>query len=223
MGNERLESTKQTLRSAGFRVETGYSGDVPMTLSETVAAVNLTGFDGVTGKEKITVTILTPRTAGLEECQNRAMQAASALASGYSFDRWKYDELLDCFAIEVTAQLPAAQDPQLEVLLGDQQVQYVTGFTARQAAGRRLIGAMGSGEPSGVTPGSGGWILELKQTLPDTAPEPEQVEEPFALTVRRGGFSQVFTGCCWSEYGAEYVLGGVQVIRKGLALSREVG
>ena len=223
MGNERLEKTKQTLRSAGFRVESGYSGNAPMAISETVAAVNLTGFDGGTGKEKITVTILTPRTAGLEECQNRAMEAASALACGYSFDRWKYDELLDCFAIEVTAQNQSAHNSQLEVFLGDQQVQYVTGFTARQTSERRLIGAMGAEEPSGITPGSGGWTLELKQTLPNSASEPEQSEEPFILTVRRGGFSQVFSGCCWSEYGAEYVPGGVQVIRKGLALSREVG
>jgi hypothetical protein len=69
-----------------------------------------------------------------------------------------------------------------------------------------------------VTPGAGGWQLELVQS---GAAEPEEGQEPFVLTVCAGGVRERYLGCCWNE--TEIVLdgGGLKRITRGFALKRE--
>lgn len=226
MGLEWLETAKQALETAGFRVETGYPGGGWPVLTETVAGVNVTGCNSADGSVTVTAAVLTPRTLGLGECQEKALLAAQALAAQgtVSFDRWQYDETLDCYCIELAAQIQeaqAVQSAQITVSVGGVEQEYVTRFYARQASDRRLIGAMGEAGPVGITPRSGGWSLELVQVLPETAAEPSETAEPFVVTVRRGSYSQMFTGCCWSDYSIESTDDGLRVTRKGFALGRE--
>ena len=81
------------------------------------------------------------------------------------------------------------------------------------------MGTFCQSTPTRVTPGAGGWQIELVQS---GTGESEEGVEPFTLTIRAGGVEQRYLGCCWNE--TEIVLGseGLKRIRRGFALEREV-
>ena len=81
------------------------------------------------------------------------------------------------------------------------------------------MGGMAQAEAVTVTPGSGGWELELVQAA---AREPEAVEEPFELIVLHRGTEQRFSGCFWNETEIVSSRTGLRMIRRGFAMSREV-
>lgn len=228
MGLEWLSAVVQLLTNAGFRTEPGYPAGRAMCLSGTVAAVNLTGLDGGEGTAKLTVTILTPRQEGLALCQAKAAEALEILmADGgqWSFSGWQYDDGIDCYSIAVDGIQDPAQEPELggyQVLIGEEIQEYVTDFLAQQKMDRRLIRPHGQAEPCHVTPGMDGWEIRLTQMIPPEAAEPLQPEEPFTLEVRRGGHTQVYVKCYWSDYSAQQKKDGTEVIRSGFALRREV-
>lgn len=115
MGKEWVNKAISALSEAGIRAASGFPGESKTTMEETVAAVNITGFDGDTGKMTVTVLILTPRKLGLGECQGTAIDASLALTDvgiGCSFDRWTYDETLDCFSIALVGEVPYAGTDQ---------------------------------------------------------------------------------------------------------------
>lgn len=238
MGLEWLESVVQVLTQAGFRAESGYPAGRVMCLWGTVAAVNLTGLDGARGTVKLTVTILTPRQDGLAQCQAKAAQVVELLTAdrqAWSFSGWQYDNGIDCYSIEVNGVQEPAQEPEpvsepepepepegYQVLIGEKVQEYVTDFLAQQKMDRRLIRPHGQPEPCSVIPGMDGWTIRLTQLIPPEAAEPVQPGEPFTLTVRRGGHTQVYPKCYWSDYSARQQKEGTEVIRSGFALSREV-
>ena len=101
---------------------------------------------------------------------------------------------------------------------GDTLQPGVISFRAVRDQQRRLVGSHWKSEPVGITTGSGGWKLELIQTL---AQAPDEIEEPFVLTVREGLQVHRYTGCCWNETVLEYLQSGIRLTRRGFALGRE--
>ena len=73
-----------------------------------------------------------------------------------------------------------------------------------------------------MTPGVGGWSIRLTQMIPTGEAEPGENTASFEMTVTRGGYVQRFKECYWTEYSTQQCAEGTQVIRTGLALSREV-
>ena len=129
----------------------------------------------------------------------------------------------DCFCVSLTVTQPVYEGAEgwsagWQVLRDDVQEKNVLAFRAVRNQGRRLGGACCQSEPTGGTPGAGGWQLELVQS---GAAEPEEGQEPFVLTVHAGGVRERYLGCCWNE--TEIVLdgGGLKRIRRGFALKRE--
>lgn len=233
MGYEWLSAIEQALKEAGFRVERGYPAKRAVHLIGTVAAVNLTQADLARQTAQATVTVLVPRKYGLDHCQEMALQAATILSgdgNSWGFSGWKYDSGIDAFAVEVIGTASFAPDEDAgetldegcQVSIEGVAQSYVTDFLARQQSDREFVWGHGQSEPYGVTPGKGGWSIRLTQMLPGNVPEPEAVEEPFGMTVIRGGCCQQFAGCCWTEYSSRQCEQGVEVIRGGLAVSREV-
>lgn len=225
MGLEWLNQVKQTLQEAGVRVESGYPAHKAVHLTQSVAAVNLKAMEGDSVTE-VLVTILTPRMMGLEQCQSQSAQTVQILTttqSCWSFDGWRYEEGIDCWAVEIRGvPVQVEETESYTVLLGEKEVPFVADFLARQVQDRRLIRPHGQGDPAGVIPGKQGWELELTQMIPAGQPEPEEEKEPFTLTVSRSGHEQVYSGCRWTEYCSRQMPEGTQIVRKALALSREV-
>lgn len=226
MGIEWLEQVVQRLTSGGFRAQSGYPGDRAMHLTDTALAVNLTGMNAETAT--VTVTVLEPRSRGLAQCQAQAAAALDALAADgeqWSFSGWQYEEKPDCYRVDVIGTRSLGTETSKggrRVLIGEEIQENVTDFLAKQSADRRLIRPHGQAEPIGVTPGMDGWTIQLTQLIPPGESEPTEVEEPFTLTVIRGGWSRVYQKCYWSEYTSRQMESGTQVVRSGFALSREV-
>lgn len=229
MGHELLEAVLDLLTAAGFRAGEEYPAGERVEIFSPVAAVGLRELDFAAGEARFTVRVLSPRILGGWCCQTHSAKAANALyGGGYAVETGEMAYLSgsDCFCVTLTAALPVIPGEgewlagrRWQVLCGDAEQENVVSFRAARDQGRRLIGAACQSEPVGVTPGSGGWTVELVQHI--TA-EPEAVEEPFTLTVRCGSTEHRYPKCYWNETEIAHTQGGLHLTRRGFALSREV-
>ena len=228
MGREYLEWILGLLQQGGIPAGEAWPGERRPEPEEAVAAVGLRAMDWESGVVRIAVDLLSPRHLGGWHCQLRAAEAARLLyGAGFSCETEQMEYLpeSDCFRVGIIACGAAAFGAEdwtaagaMEVCVGGLLLEGVISFRAVRDQGRRLRGAMGRGEPVGVTSGTDGWTIELVQR---TARE-IQTEEPFELTLRRGTRTERFGGCCWNETVLEYDAAGGRMIRRGFALTREV-
>lgn len=229
MGYELLESVMDLLTAAGLRAGEEYPAGERVEIFSPVAAVGLRELDFAGGEARFTVRILSPRILGGWCCQTHGAKAAKALfEGGYAVQTGEMEYLSgsDCFCVTLTASLPVVPGEgewlagrRWQVLCGDAVQENVISFRASRDQGRRLIGATSQSEPVGVTPGSGGWSIELQQRI--TA-EPDAAEEPFELRVRSGSTEHRYPKCYWNETEIAHTQGGLHLTRRGFALKREV-
>lgn len=229
MGYELLESVVEILTAAGFRVGEEYPAGDRVEILSPVAAVGLRELCCAEGIARFTVRLLSPRILGGWCCQTHAARAGQTLhGAGFACETEEMEYLggSDCFCITLTASLAVTASAEgwiaatgWKVLCGEDEQAQVISFRAVRNQGRRIVGAFCQSEPVQVTPGSGGWEIELVQT---SAREPEAAEEPFTLTVHQGGVVHVYGGCCWNETEIIHSAAGLKRIRRGFALSREV-
>lgn len=228
LGRELIEWILTVLGGAGIRAEEEYPAGAQVELRSPAAAVGLRSLDLDEGTAELTVRVLSPRYLGGWSCQNTAAQVSAALHGNVLSVRtgeMEYRSGSDCFCVLLTvraAVVPtpagAAQGRRWQILVGDIAQAGVRSFRAVRSQDRRLVGAHYSGSCVGITPGRGGWELELVQHCDVMPAEPE---EPFVLTVRGVGVTHRYTGCCWNETVAEYAQSGLVLTRRGFALTRE--
>ena len=228
MGYELLERITAVLTAAGLPAGEEYPGS-EQQLDGPAAAVGLRELDPEGGKAVFSVRVLSPRILGGWCCQLHAARAVEALwAEGLSCRTAEMEYLSgsDCFCVSLTVSRPVYEGAEgwsagsgWQVLRDSVEEKRVLSFRAVRNQGRRLVGTFCQSTPARVTPGTGGWQIELVQS---GAEEPGEGQEPFTLTVRAGGAEQRYLGCCWNE--TEIVLGGegLKRIRRGFALEREV-
>lgn len=229
MGYELLESVTTCLREAGLRAGEEYPAGERMEILAPAAAVGLRELDPALGTATFTVRVLSPRMLGSWCCQVWAARAASVLSDAGMVCRtgeMEYRSGMDCFCVVLTARWLVVRNGESwmpgsgwQVRIGEVDQEGLVSFRAVRRQGRRLLGAFCQNEPVAVTPGTGGWELELIQHL---VQEPEEVAEPFVLTVKEGGQVIRYIGCCWNETVWEHDHEGLRLIRRGFALNREV-
>lgn len=229
MGYELLESVLELLWSAELRAGEEYPAGERIEILSPVAAVGLRELDFADGEARFTVRILSPRILGGWCCQTHAAKAGNALhGGGFAVQTGEMEYLSgsDCFCVTLTAALPVIPGEggwqagrSWQVFCGDAEQENVVSFRAARDQGRRLYSGFNRSEPHGVTPGAGGWTVELVQ---DITAEPEAVAEPFALVVRRGQTEHRYKKCCWNETELVHTQSGLRLTRRGFALSREV-
>lgn len=224
-----LEELKTLLEAAGIPAGEEYPAGERVEILSPVAAVGFRELDCTHGAARFSVRILSPRILGGWCCQQKAAQAAQVLhraGMSCSTEEMEYLKGSDCFCISLTVSRTVYEGSEgwcagsgWRVLRDGAEENHVLSFRAVRNQGRRLLGAFCQSEPVRVTPGAGGWQIELVQS--GTA-EPEEGQEPFTLTVQAGGAAQRYLGCCWNE--TEIVLDGqgLKWIRRGFALTREV-
>ena len=232
MGDECLNAVCSILKTAGFSSAADYpAGSIP-ELTEAVAAVGLEDLVCSEGKAVLAVRILSPGHLGGWNCQSSAAAAVAALETAEircGLSPMTHLPGGDCFCVRIRAELDIFSDgtawhPGLgwKYVCGGKALVGVMEFTAEQDLDRRLVGTFCQETPVGVTPGSGGWKLKLVQRIPANMLEEELPEEPFELIVSRNGLAEVYSGCCWSVTSAVHTQAGLQIQRRGFALSREV-
>ena len=228
MGYELLEELTGILEAAGIPAGEEYPAGDRAEIVSPVAAVGLRELDCANSLARFSVRILSPRLLGGWCCQRKAAQAVQALhGAGMTCDVEEMEYLpgSDCFCVKLTATRSVRWDGSAwiagsgwQVLRDGEEEKNVLSFRATRNQGRRILGTFCQAEPVGVTPGAGGWQIELVQS----GVEEEGGQEPFSLTVRAGGRTQRFGGCCWNETQIDLGAEGLRRIRRGFALSREV-
>lgn len=229
MGYELLEALTDILNAAGLPAGEEYPAGERVEILSPVAAVGLRELDAAAGEARFSVRVLSPRILGGWCCQVWAAKAAQALQGeglACETDQMEYLSGSDCFCVSIMAAQPVVRTESgwtrgrlWQVFCGEQELEGVSLFRAVRELGRRFVGGMGRSTPEGITSGSGGWKLELRQKV---VLEPEEGEEPFVLTVRQGTWEQRYSGCCWDETEVVCTQGGLELIRKGFAMEREV-
>lgn len=228
MAYELLKHVTQILRSAGLRAGETYPGTRQPEVDQPMAAVGLQELDVSAGKARFRVEVLSPRILGGWCCQVWAARAAQALTGAAmvcATEQMEYLSGSDCFCTAVTASMDVVRSGEgwlpgrrWSIRCGGVEQEGVESFGAVRDQQRRLVGANWAYEPAAITPGRGGWTLELVQRL---AGEPEEVPEPFDLEVREGNRCHRYTGCCWNELRYDYTDSGLRLTRRGFALGRE--
>lgn len=229
MGYELLASVMDILTGCGIRAGEEYPAGERVEIYAPVAAVGLRELDFAGCEARFTVRVLSPRILGGWCCQTHAAKAGNALHNGgFTVETGEMEYLTgsDCFCVTLTAVLPVVPGEgewlggrRWQILCGGVEQENVSSFRALRDLGRRIFGAICQSEPIGVTPGTGGWTIELQQAI--TA-EPEDVGEPFELVVRHGSTEHRYSGCCWNETEIAHTQGGLRLTRRGFALGREV-
>lgn len=224
-----LEELRELLEAAGIPAGEEYPAGERVEIVSPVAAVGLRELDCANAAARFSVRVLSPRILGGWCCQQKAALAAQVLhraGMGCSAAEMDYLSGSDCFCISLTVSRPVYESADgwiggsgRQVLRDGIEEKNVLSFRAVRNQGRRLLGTFCQSEPVRVTPGAGGWQIELVQS---GSAEPEEGQEPFTLTVRTAGGEQRYLGCCWNE--TEITLGGEgeKRIRRGFALKREV-
>lgn len=223
-----LEELRELLENAGIPAGEEYPAGDRVEILSPVAAVGLRELDCANSAARFSVRILSPRILGGWCCQHKAAQAAQVLhraGMGCTAAEMEYLRGSDCFCISLAVSRPVYEGAEgwsagagWQVLRDEREEKNVLSFRAVRNQGRRLLGGFCQSEPVGVTPGTGGWQIELVQS---GAAEPEEGQEPFVLTVHAGGVQQRYLGCCWNETEIALDSGGLKRIRRGFALKRE--
>lgn len=228
MNYDLLEAVTKLLTADGIPAGEEYPALEQPEIHSVRAAVGLRELDTEGWTARICVRVLSPRILGGWYCQAWASRTTRALNAGGLVCRageMEYNSGCDCFCVPVetvVAVVPTADgwEPgsRWQILCGNAELRGVVSFKAVRDQQRRLVGTHWKSEPVSVSPGIGGWKLELVQ-MPETEPDP--VTEPFVLTVQDGNQCCHYTGCCWNETVWEYTQSGTRLTRRGFALGRE--
>lgn len=228
MGYELLKALVELLRSAGISAGESYPGTGTPAVDSPQAAVGLLELNAPAGLAKFQIRVLSPRMLGGWGCQIWAVRVSDVLnGAGMTCnpEEMEYLDGLDCFCITIRADQPVTRrsdgsfaGTRLQIFCGDAEQVGVESFTAVRNQGRRIQGAFFQAEALCITPGSGGWALELIQRADCL---PEDPGEPFTLTVREGDRESRYNGCGWNEERFEHTMRGLRLIRRGFALARE--
>ncbi len=227
MGERFLNHIIRTLTHACIPVEAGYPAGKWVSLERAVTAVEVRDLDFDQGKAAFCIRVLSPRTLGGWECQRLAIDVLCALHSDGMEGRMGPMEFLqgsDCYCICVDGAMDVAfckewyPGKRWEIWCGDVTLENVESFRAVRDQGRRVIGSLCQEEPVGVTPGHGGWEIELVQYVRQAT---DVQTEPFTLAIRDRDRQITFTGCHWNREEWDHEQRGLRRTRKGFALRRE--
>lgn len=228
MGYELLNALVELLRGEGISAGEAYPGAGAPAVDGPQAAVGLLELDVPAGLAKFQVRVLSPRYLGGWSCQVWAARVSEVLGrAGMTCEAGEMEYLdgLDCFCVTVLANQRVLRGSdgifsgvRMQVFCGETEQTGVESLTAVRNQGRRVVGAFCQSEAVGITPGHGGWELELVQR---TDRVPDGTAEPFVLTVREGDRESRYLGCGWNEERFEHTPRGLRLIRRGFALSRE--
>ena len=207
------------LQAADVRSDEAYPGGRIPALTGPVAAVRLGKVDRSVRATSVQVIVMSPAVLGGSVCESTALRAIEALEAMDGVcvkGLCQFDDMADVFYIEITAEFfGVAKDggwdpgPGSAVKIGEQRMEWVTGFTIRRQTDEEI---------TAIT--NAQWEFTMEELLGPGSVDPPDPTEPFTMVVTRNSSRETFTGCTWTSVKRTDTIRGISQIRVGVAKKR---
>jgi hypothetical protein len=224
-----LRQILQLLLDAGFNADVAYPGQRYPVVTRPMVTVHISEVDSVQYTVTMEVTVHCPASLGGAVCEEEALRVLESLAGAGAECTQKscqYDGIAKVYSVSILAlfrQIVEVGKPVLEfrVKIGDLVMTRAVAFSAEQKLDHRLVYSMGESAAE-ICPGSGVWEITLEEWyLPGMVEGPGN-SEPFTLSFDSEIRKETYSGCRWVEQKRQFASDGLHLVRKGIALSREV-
>lgn len=158
------------------------------------------------------VRVYSPGDDGGSVCEEAAVAAMTVLQETGAvclLESCRYDGQLHLFSMELHAVYVETEEEKLPITvkLGLAPLPHITGFKSWHL----------TDDPSVMPLASSLCYFRIEELIPSGATEQNTPEEPFTITVTRGGTVETFTGCYLTTDVREDQLEGVNRVRSGTA------
>ena len=214
-----VENVISALQKANIRADEAYPGGRIPALTGPVAAVRLGKVDRSLRSTTVQVIIMSPAAQGGAVCETTALQAIEALEDMDGIcvkDLCQFDDMADVFHTGITVEFFGvakankwSPGPGYAVTIGDQHMDWVTGFSIRRQTDKEITAISNAV-----------WEFTMEELLGPGSVDPPDPTEPFALTITRDNGDETFTGCTWTSVKRTDTLRGISQIRTGTAKKR---
>lgn len=233
MGLPILEVALKALRKEGFSADAAYPGQKYPPITETVAAVHIAQVDRADMTVTVEVTVISPASLGGTECETEALRATEAL-------RWagadcvqkgcQYDGMAQVYCVDILATFTGIAEeesctlgPGYAVYVGEDQLEFVTSFTAEETWDVFSCYVIGEDYPADIGVGEHGWEITIEERIPTGSDEVEYGGAIVNVSVERfDGHVECYRTCRFSSVKREFVCGALKRTWKGKALKKGV-
>ena len=209
------------LQAANVRSDEAYPGGRIPALTGPVAAVRLGKVDRSVRTTSVQVIVMSPAAQGGGVCEATALRAIEALEDMDGVcvkGLCQFDDMADVFHIEITVEFfGVAKEsgwdpgPGYAVKIGDQSMDWVTGFSAHRKTDDEVT-AIADAQ----------WEFTMEELLGPGSLDPPDPTEPFNIVVTRKNSREIFTGCTWTSVKRTDTLRGISQVRSGVAKQRRM-
>ena len=214
MGRITVEQIVTDLSTGGIRASAAWPGQKMPHLTAPAAAVCLEKADDAREQTTILVTVYSPGDQGGSACETAAVAAMGALQKTGAvclLEGCRYDGQLHLFSMELHAVYGGLVTEEAKfpasVKLGLAPLPYVTGFKSWHL----------TDDPAETPLSASLCYFRLEELIPTGGVEQNTPQEPFTITVTRGGTIETFTGCYLTTDVREDKQNGVSRVRSGTA------
>ena len=207
------------LKAEGIRADEAYPGGRIPALTGPVAAVRLGKVDRAVRTTAVQVIVMSPAAQGGGVCEVTALRAIEAMEEmGGTCVKGlcQFDDMADVFHIEITAEFFGvamenkwAAGPGYAVKIGEQHMDWVTGFSIRRQTDEEVTSIANAV-----------WEFTMEELLGPGSIDPPDPTEPFTLTLTRDNTDETFTGCTWTSVKRTDTIRGISQVRTGVAKKR---
>ena len=209
MGFARINQAVEALQTAGLQADRGYRTGKMAALTEPVAAVNV---DSIRPEKTSLIIHVYDGTDGAacEDAAEKAMVALEAIGALCQVEACRFDSRAGVFCCPVKAVWQEHAD--CKVTVGNQELVYATGVTAKKHISRVQVMDSESGEIREENRDLG-WSVTIVEMLPkDYMPETER-QEVFSVYIQRSGGKERYEKCQWVQNLLENAPGGLRRTR----------
>jgi len=233
MGISILELVLQRLRQAGFTADVAFPGQKYPRITGPVAAVHIQKVD----RDKMTVTlevnVICPAELGGTACEVEALRATEVLKWDGAVciqNACTYDGAAQVYVVAVLATYTCVTEkdnctfgPGFQVFINEVYQPFAVAFSEEETREYNAEYEMGEQSSMGISLGKRLWHITLEELILPGSPEAKEPTGAFALRVEKDSGPETYYHCRWQSIRRELSREGLRRIRKGIAMTKEVG
>lgn len=215
-----VETVMEALNDAGIPAQAAYPGGTLLNINQVQAAVSLEKLEYTTRSAMVLVTVMVPVASGGGVCEDTAIRVGSVLEGlgGVCVqEECRFNGYADAYYVRVLGTFYGSAvmesweaESDFTIKLGDMTLTNAVAFRAEQVVD----------QVTGVPADDAVWTIRLEEHFArGERPQPPPTE-PFMVTVKRSGSTELYSECCWTKVQLENTPTGLRQIRQGVATSR---